>query len=206
MPLITCADCGKQISDAAPACIHCGRPLMQVPKSEIAPSSLGDRVPGPRCPRCGSHDLRSLSVVYASGMSTTRGSGGLAGVGIDEDGGLAFAGGRLASSGVQQTELAKAAAPPEPQTVSWLAPGFVGGVTSLLVVLLGGWRLGGIEATVLALTVGFIVAKFVHRRHHRAAQDYNENVYRPNKALWDQSIMCLRCGNIAQRADLQAAV
>jgi hypothetical protein len=26
MPLITCPDCGKQISDAAPACIQCGRP------------------------------------------------------------------------------------------------------------------------------------------------------------------------------------
>ena len=27
MPLIDCLDCGKQISDAAEACIHCGRPL-----------------------------------------------------------------------------------------------------------------------------------------------------------------------------------
>src|SRR6476619_5935030 len=27
MPLIECPDCGKQISDAAPACIHCGRPI-----------------------------------------------------------------------------------------------------------------------------------------------------------------------------------
>jgi Tfp pilus assembly protein PilE len=26
MPLITCPGCGKQISDAAPACIHCGMP------------------------------------------------------------------------------------------------------------------------------------------------------------------------------------
>jgi len=26
MALVTCPDCGKQISDAAPACIHCGRP------------------------------------------------------------------------------------------------------------------------------------------------------------------------------------
>lgn len=26
MPLITCPDCKRQISDSAPACIHCGRP------------------------------------------------------------------------------------------------------------------------------------------------------------------------------------
>ncbi len=31
MPLITCSDCGRQISDAAPACIHCGRPVVPVP-------------------------------------------------------------------------------------------------------------------------------------------------------------------------------
>ena len=28
MPLTTCTDCGKEISDAARACIHCGRPLV----------------------------------------------------------------------------------------------------------------------------------------------------------------------------------
>lgn len=26
MPLVTCPDCHQRISDAAPACIHCGRP------------------------------------------------------------------------------------------------------------------------------------------------------------------------------------
>jgi TM2 domain-containing membrane protein YozV len=27
MPVIQCPDCGNQVSDAAPACIHCGRPM-----------------------------------------------------------------------------------------------------------------------------------------------------------------------------------
>ena len=27
MALITCPDCGKEVSDAADACIHCGRPM-----------------------------------------------------------------------------------------------------------------------------------------------------------------------------------
>lgn len=30
MSLITCPECGKQISDKAPACIHCGFPLDQI--------------------------------------------------------------------------------------------------------------------------------------------------------------------------------
>lgn len=31
MALITCPDCGKDVSDAAPACIYCGRPLRFTP-------------------------------------------------------------------------------------------------------------------------------------------------------------------------------
>ncbi len=27
MPLIACPDCGSQVSDLAPACIQCGRPI-----------------------------------------------------------------------------------------------------------------------------------------------------------------------------------
>lgn len=33
MSLITCPECGKQISDKAPACIHCGFPLDQIYQS-----------------------------------------------------------------------------------------------------------------------------------------------------------------------------
>lgn len=33
MPLITCPDCGNSVSDAAPACIHCGRPLQAPPRT-----------------------------------------------------------------------------------------------------------------------------------------------------------------------------
>lgn len=29
MALIQCEDCGKDVSDSAPACIHCGRPLRE---------------------------------------------------------------------------------------------------------------------------------------------------------------------------------
>jgi uncharacterized membrane protein len=31
MALITCPDCGNSVSDAAPACIHCGRPMRPQP-------------------------------------------------------------------------------------------------------------------------------------------------------------------------------
>lgn len=31
MALITCPDCGKQLSDQAPACPNCGRPMKKKP-------------------------------------------------------------------------------------------------------------------------------------------------------------------------------
>ncbi|MDO4841511.1 MAG: ribosomal protein L7/L12 [Phoenicibacter congonensis] len=36
MALITCPECGKQISDKAPACIHCGYPLQE--QQTVAPT------------------------------------------------------------------------------------------------------------------------------------------------------------------------
>ena len=39
MALIKCPECGKEISDKAPACIHCGYPLNPVPTSSPTPSS-----------------------------------------------------------------------------------------------------------------------------------------------------------------------
>lgn len=48
MPLVTCADCGREISSLAPACIHCGRPTPHVaaaPPPAAAPAT-------PQCPFC----------------------------------------------------------------------------------------------------------------------------------------------------------
>jgi len=40
MPLIDCPDCGKKISDAAPACPQCGRPASQELTLEVAQKFL----------------------------------------------------------------------------------------------------------------------------------------------------------------------
>ncbi len=29
MPLINCPDCGREVSDIAPTCLHCGRPMVE---------------------------------------------------------------------------------------------------------------------------------------------------------------------------------
>jgi predicted RNA-binding Zn-ribbon protein involved in translation (DUF1610 family) len=47
MPLMTCPDCGKQVSDRAATCIGCGAPLVEAPAlaqlSESSPSSVSYR-------------------------------------------------------------------------------------------------------------------------------------------------------------------
>ncbi|MCM1178019.1 MAG: TM2 domain-containing protein [Bacteroidales bacterium] len=52
MALIVCKDCGKEISDAAAACPHCGAPVAK----EICCTSCGAKIPGDSafCPSCGS--------------------------------------------------------------------------------------------------------------------------------------------------------
>lgn len=73
MALIHCPECGKEISDQAPACIHCGYPMVQeareagpvpregayavvlmsdVPKPEEVLETLQDRAGMTRCEAC----------------------------------------------------------------------------------------------------------------------------------------------------------
>ena len=52
MALITCPECGKEVSDQAPQCIHCGYPLPASRPGEIHPARYvpvnGGRKPGKR--------------------------------------------------------------------------------------------------------------------------------------------------------------
>lgn len=200
MPLVTCPDCEKQISDAAPACIYCGRPFQRVGRAE--PDLPTSPVHGRallRCPQCGSDDVRRLSVVYASGLSSLESSSSLVGVGVGDGGEVGIAAGGASTSGIQQTALAKAAAPPIPHTVSWGAPGGVGCVVGMFVAALVGTAFNsGEPVLVIWIIVGVVVAKLAYDSNYKEAKKYNDAVYRPKKAIWDRSIMCMRCGTMAE--------
>ena len=45
MPLTKCPDCGTEVSDAAPSCLKCGRPML-VPGASRAKASLGGALLG----------------------------------------------------------------------------------------------------------------------------------------------------------------
>ncbi|HEX8393041.1 MAG TPA: hypothetical protein VF665_11835 [Longimicrobium sp.] len=52
MALITCPDCGNSVSDAAPACIHCGRPIAAAsPRTAAPPAGMPPLFPGPGQPQ-----------------------------------------------------------------------------------------------------------------------------------------------------------
>lgn len=71
MPLVTCPDCAREISDQAPACVHCGRPMQRpsalpaaAPERGIAALSLY----GKRC-GCGRLNERWAPACVACGQS-----------------------------------------------------------------------------------------------------------------------------------------
>lgn len=64
MALISCKECGKEISDSAATCPHCGVALKEQ-KVVIEESQS----PSIRCPKCGSSNLQAISDVKGKGAS-----------------------------------------------------------------------------------------------------------------------------------------
>jgi hypothetical protein len=58
MPLTACPDCGREVSTAAPVCIHCGRPL-----AEPAPA-VASAAPAPAKPMAGIVTALVLGVLH----------------------------------------------------------------------------------------------------------------------------------------------
>lgn len=69
MGLVSCQDCGKQISDVAPTCPHCGRPRPpEVQAQDRQEKEKADRMVGYGCGGC----LTIVIVLVVIGMTTKR--------------------------------------------------------------------------------------------------------------------------------------
>lgn len=181
MPLVTCPDCRNQISDAALLCVYCGR-VELLSRSHRKLSQYA-------CPECGSHDLQPFSWVYDCEVKRQRE-------------------GKLVTFHFQRTALAKAVASPVSRSVSRSGIILVGaffGVFAGLGVAESAYPTieGSSEMTflslvgiwlIVALSVGFGLSKFLYEALYKNAQRYNDTVYRPRKAIYDRSLMCLECG------------
>lgn len=183
MPLISCPDCGASISAAAPACIHCGRPMHAPPSPEAAETPPDDDhrsdAEALACPRCGSEQVRRLSLVHADGFSrgTTFGSG------TDSHGH------HVSTSGFTrlQTKASSDAAPPEKRWA--LAMGTVGCFTVPFVALVGAAAFG-FPGFLLAAggTAWYFVRKVNEKRR------WNAEVHPGLMEQWRRTFRCDRCG------------
>lgn len=198
MPLIDCPDCRREISDAAPTCIHCGRPMglsartaTAVTSPAAAPTSAvsAARESTPRglaCSRCGSDDVRRLSIIH---------SGGLTHVATETVGimatGRQIGVGAAATAGSHTTDLALLAAPPPPESRRSPAARAVFGCVFVIAAAesyFGGSAWYGTTFLIVGL-VSFVLAR--DARQFNTTWDYPQRL-----ARWERSFMCLRCGNV----------
>jgi len=200
MPLVTCPDCGGKVSDAAAACIHCGRPMTsggnQRANADASPTVSKTRT----CPDCGGSDVRKVSIVHEGGTATQRGS--IVAVTGSGDVGVASTAGR------QSTLLAQRLAPPPQQskenTLRSLGVGCGTGCLSYLVL---GGALGIFASTsgsddasggvvffaVMATLIAWAIADRITRSR---AAEYNTTVWPELDAKWRRSLICMSCGHI----------
>ena len=200
MALIECPDCGKKVSDAAPACIHCGRPMAAVSKpsqaqAPVAPVGQG-RTSGASyvCRNCGSTDVRKLSVVHASGVtSVTMETTGSA-IGMTGGGNIGVGFGSATSSGIQQTALSESVAPPAQRKPTVKAAGI--GCSVAVFALIIGAATGSFTAFAIILISSLVVLAVLSSAEKRDIEQWNSTEWPILKAKWDRSLLCMRCGKV----------
>lgn len=187
MPLIECPDCGKQISDAAPACLGCGRPnsgsnVQAV--DEAGPAAPAPAKPGTwLCGKCGSSNIKKYSLIHEMGMSDT--SSLTAGLAVGATGGGMGVGvGGARTKGESATRLSQRVAPPELQKPDGCARMLFMGVVAVVVwIVLGiGWALGLIAVSVVMITKSDRKQSELYEEKHSAAM-----------TLWDKKYLCMQC-------------
>lgn len=141
------------------------------------------------CPSCGSEDWKLASLVYQEGLQHIDTRTTSTGVGIGA-GGVGLGAARGNTSGIQQSALSQAAAPPEDPgmeimlrvaLILALIGACIGGIISggsLFAAFLAGF-MGGI----VGMFIGFFVGVFADKTEYHA-----------QLAAWHKVKMCQRCG------------
>jgi hypothetical protein len=140
---------------------------------------------GLACTKCGSAEVRRLSLIYNEGLAiinTTSASSGVAFGG----GGAAFGSSSTSTTGTQQTALSKQAAPPRKKhTILW----------AILAGVLGFLALGGLADLSFSVIVFAALAALAGRMSLKA-KAYNATKFPEEYANWERSFMCNRCGQV----------
>ncbi len=153
------------------------------------------------CPKCGSASTQKLSAIYEAGTATIQTGSTHLGVGLTGDGFVPVLG-SSSTSGVQQSELAKRAAPPGKKGIGCgeigavlVAPPLLGLLAVFLCFVIGwdsaaDWVCPGVSGIgfVLLLT-GLVVAG-------REAARYNATEWPSLQSKWERSWYCHRCAQM----------
>ena len=204
MALIVCPDCGERISDSAPSCIHCGRPMSGgagVAAASPERSSAPVRTLSASeysCPRCRSEDVRKLSIIHHSGLSSVQSSTLIEGAAVSR-GGLGVGVGAAQTAGMQQTSLSKSVAPPEQKKPDGKLAG--PGCAVMVVGIVLAAATDSSAPFWFCAILGLAVAAVMVDREQKEVKKWNETEWLKLKAVWDRSLMCMRCGNVWEVPD-----
>lgn len=205
MPLVACPDCKEKISDAAPACIHCGRPSQRhaAPQEPVAAmENLFASIPffaepataavtvghggRPPCPRCGSPQVRSLKAIYSGGISESHTTGTFH---ADLNGDGRRERGRTSHTTRSQTAASRAASPPH-ETEAWA--GFI----LLFIAPVLGLMIGVLVAGPFGLVLGPLLAFWGAWRYWAKLRRYNREEYPVLMERWNNSYRCQGCAHV----------
>lgn len=153
------------------------------------------------CPKCGSASTQKLSAIFEAGTATIQTGSTHLGVGLSGDG-LVPVLGSSSTSGVQQSELAKRAAPPAKKGIGCgeigavlVAPPLLGLLAVFLCFVVGwdsaaDWVCPGVSGIMFVLLLtGLVLAG-------REAARYNATEWPPLQSKWERSWYCHRCAEV----------
>jgi hypothetical protein len=149
-----------------------------------------------KCPKCGSTDLKKVSLVYQDGLSRTKSRSRLVGLLFGAQG-PGIVTGTSVGHGIQQTKLSKSLNPP----AKWSYARLVGASFVLTFVALFVYIVFAsasappvstlpVKLYVFLAPVAFLFVAFATWRH-------NHLVYPRAHNEWDRSFICQRCGTIS---------
>ena len=150
------------------------------------------------CPKCDSSDVRRLSIIFGSGttdVSLQSATLGLATYGDDIGVGVA----NTATSGKQQSLLARQVAPPAPRQSSSGCVVILGLVATFAGIGLGlsafhKWSLEAAIGGIFLVGIGILFIR-ESRRNAEEVNRYNREEWLKLKQAWDRSFLCMRCGH-----------
>src|SRR5260370_41432969 len=152
-----------------------------------------------RCPKCSSTDLRKVSLAHQDGLFRVHARTRMLGF-LFASGGPDVMVGRATTSGVQQSALSKSLAPPTKwsylKLVLWSAVfSFVALVAYVRVVMTSPPPVSS-----LPVKIYVVVAPLVFIFLFVSVWRHNHSSFQRQYALWDQSLICERCGTVSHQA------